>query len=96
MILLDIAPRRPLPPHSTCGHVPHLVEARGRLTSDPRLIGKPARAWHVECARCGVATHPQATPVRAETAWRVQAEIVPVTHLTRLRLDAERALAAAA
>ncbi|NLA67982.1 MAG: hypothetical protein GX856_07040 [Gammaproteobacteria bacterium] len=96
MILVDIQPSRPLAPHRACGHVPHLIEARGRSTTDPRLLGTPARAWHVECSRCGVATQVHRTARRAELAWRVQADIVPIAELPTLRLAAERAQAAAA
>ena len=96
MILHEIKPRRPLAPHAACGHAPHLIEARGRVTTDARLLGTPARAWHVECCRCGVATQIHVSPARAELAWRVQADIVPTTQLPTLRLAAERAQAAAA
>ena len=96
MMLCEITPRRPLPPHAACGHVPHLIEARGRVTTDPRLFGKPARAWHVECCRCGVATQIHASARRAELAWRLQADLVTTTALPTLRLAAERAQAAAA
>lgn len=95
MILHDVTPRRPLPEHA-CGFAPHLIEARGRITTDPRLFGRPARSWHVECARCGVATHLQPSPGAAELAWQLQVDLVTATALPTLRVDAERALAAAA
>lgn len=96
MMLIEIAPRRPLAPHAACGHAPHLIEARGRVCGDARLFGKPARAWHVECGRCGVSTQIHASPRLAELAWRVQADLVDTTALPSLRLAAERAQAAAA
>lgn len=96
MMLFEIQPRRPLPPHAACGHVPHLIEARGRVHTDPRLLGTPARAWHVECGHCGVATQIHASPRLAELAWRVQADLVDATALPTLRLAAERAQASAA
>lgn len=96
MMLIQIQPSRPLAEHAACGHRPHLIEARGRCSSHATLLGTPARAWHVECSRCGVATQIHATARRAELAWRVQADIVPVDALPNLRLAAERAQATAA
>ncbi len=96
MMLVEIKPRRPLAPHAACGHPPHLIEARGRVCGDARLLGKPARAWHVECCRCGVATQLHPSPSLAELAWRLQADLVTTTALPNLRLAAERAQAAAA
>ncbi|MBD7987139.1 hypothetical protein H9645_03765 [Luteimonas sp. Sa2BVA3] len=96
MMLVAIKPRRPLAPHSTCGHAPHLIEARGRVCGDLRLLGTPARAWHVECSRCGVSTQIHPSARLAELAWCVQADLVDITALPTLRLAAERARAAAA
>lgn len=96
MILHEIKPLRPLAPHAACGHVPHLIEARGRIQSDARLLGTPARAWHVECSRCGVSTQIYGSPRIAELAWRVQADMTTTNELPILRLAAERAQAAAA
>jgi len=96
MMLCEIKPRRPLAPHAPCGQVPHLIEARGRVVGDVRLLGTPARAWHVECSRCGVATRVHRSPGTAELAWRLQADLVATTDLTTLRIAAERAQAAAA
>lgn len=84
-----------LAPH-TCGHAPHLVESRGHSSTDPRLFGKPARSYHVECSRCGVATAPVLSARTATRLWTSSAALVPVSRLPALRLEAERALASAA
>lgn len=96
MMLCEIKPRRPLAPHKACGHAPHLIEARGRVCGDVRLLGTPARAWHVECCRCGVATQLHRSPRLAELAWRVQADLTTTSELPSLRVAAERAQANAA
>ena len=84
-----------LSPH-TCGHAPHLVESRGHSSTDPRLFGKPARSYHVECSRCGVSTAPVLSVRTATHLWANGHALVPVSRLPALRLDAERALASAA
>lgn len=96
MILIDRPTRHPLAPHAPCGHVPHLIEARGRATTHASLLGTPAIAFHVECARCGVATRPIQTARLAELAWRLQGDLVSAKQLFQLRAEAERALANAA
>lgn len=95
MIQHTIRPRAPLAPHA-CGHPPHLVESRGHASTDPRLFGKPARSYHVECSRCAVATAPVLSPRTAAHLWTAACALVPVSRLPALRLEAERALASAA
>lgn len=95
MIHHALHPRRMLAAH-TCGHAPHLIEARGHTLTDPRLLGKPARLYHVECCRCGIATVPVWTQRTAEHLWAAQAGLIPVTQLQALRIDAERGLLNAA
>lgn len=95
MILHTITPRTRLAA-DVCGHVPQLIEARGRVQVDPRLIGKPARQYHVECAHCGLATAPYYIARSAEAIWnlsRSREDLIPVVDLPALRLRAERALA---
>lgn len=80
-----------------CGHAPHLIEARGRTITDPRLLGLPARTFHVECCRCGIATRPAHTQADAEARWRSGGLfLVAASTLTALRAQLERALANAA
>lgn len=95
MIHHDIKPRATLRACS-CGYAPHLIEARGRTLVDPRLFGMPARMFHVECCRCGVATTPVWTQATAEHLWATQSDMVPTSRLLTLRAEAERALASAA
>ena len=95
MILNTIAPRAPLSA-AICGHVPQLVEARGRVQVDPRLLGKPARQFHVECPHCGLATAPYYSARTAEALWnlaRSREDLASLSDLPALRLRAERALA---
>lgn len=95
MILHAIAPRTRLAA-DVCGHTPQLIEARGRVQVDPRLIGQPARQYHVECAHCGLATAPVYSPRSAEAIWnlsRTREDLVDVADLPALRLKAERGLA---
>jgi hypothetical protein len=95
MIMHDITPSTPLT-HEACGHLAHLIETRGRVQIDPRLFGMPARQYHVECTRCGVATPPVYSPCIAEQLWNNgESALVPLTHLPALRLAAERSLLAA-
>lgn len=96
MIHHQITPAAPLAPHS-CGRAPQLIEVRGRSLTDPRLLGKPARIYHVECARCQVASIPAQTPAEAEARWAHQGlYIVRTDRLPALRIAAEQSLAAAA
>lgn len=95
MIQHTIPPHAPLALH-TCGSVPHLVEARGRSGTDPRLLGTRARSYHVECSRCAVATAPQLSARTAEHLWHTASALIPVARLPALRLEAERALINAA
>jgi hypothetical protein len=94
MILRDHPPTTPLTP-CACGQAPRLIEARGRVGMDPRLLGKPARQYHVECAPCGLATRPVYSVRTAEALWRLrdQAELIPIANLPAERLHAEEFLA---
>ncbi len=94
MIMHDVSTRTTLI-HS-CGHKAHLIEARGRTHTDPRLFGKPARQFHVECTHCGVGTQPVYSPRIAEQLWSYgDSVLVPLADMPALRIAAERSLLAA-
>lgn len=99
MILRQLSTPPDLTPHS-CGRMPTLVEARGRAITDPRLWGKPALQYHVECNSCGVTTGPHYTRRGAFLAWQLHDKpghpLQPIHHMPALRISAERALADAA
>ncbi|HVI60098.1 MAG TPA: hypothetical protein VM619_14665 [Luteimonas sp.] len=95
MIHHAIPAQQPLQQHA-CGNAPHLIESRGHASTDPRLFGLPASMYHVECCRCGLATTPAWSARTAEHLWATATDLVPTTRLQALRLEAERALAAAA
>lgn len=95
MIHHDLTPNAPLAAH-TCGRAPRLIEARGRSFTDSRLLGMPARSFHVECCRCGVSTTPSFSQAVAEAMWAYQAHLVKTSELHALRVAAEKQLAAAA
>ncbi|WP_303749539.1 hypothetical protein [Stenotrophomonas pigmentata] len=95
MIMHDIPPSQRLT-HDACGHTAHLIETRGRVQIDPRLFGKPARQYHVECTHCGVATPPVYSQRIAEHLWGLgETALIPLTQLPALRIAAERSLLAA-
>ncbi|WP_414616607.1 hypothetical protein [Stenotrophomonas muris] len=97
MIMHDIDPSLPLF-HAPCGHRAHLVETRGRvhLHVEPRLFGKPARQYHVECPHCGVCTQPVYSQRIAEHLWSSgDTSLFHISQLPSLRIAAERSLVAA-
>jgi len=81
-------------PACAAGHRPVLVETRGAPHGHP--IGTPApTTWHIECARCRVATAPTQSRAMAETRWRFSKpqQLITTSDLSRYRaaLAAHRA-----
>src|SRR5688500_15207235 len=93
---MDIQPTCPLE-ECHCGHVPRLVEGRGRVRIDARLFGLPSSQYHVECITCGRATAPVYSKHSAEAMWRIRdvRPLARIEDLPTLRLQAEQQLARA-
>lgn len=91
----------PLPAHQPgChpDHRPQRVETRGAPRSS-RPLGLPCPPlWHIECARCGIATVPHPSRVVAEARWRDadDAHRIPLARIAQARTLAVAALADAA
>lgn len=79
------------------GHRPQLVESRGAPAG--HRIGTPCPPqWHVECARCAIATVPVFNRAAALRAWRGQPDLfhIPLSQLAHARLHVVSVLANAA
>lgn len=91
----------PLPAHAPgChpDHRPQCVETRGSPRAS-RTLGLPCPPlWHVECARCAIATVPHPNRTVAEVRWRDadDAHRIPLAQIGHARTLAVAALADAA
>jgi hypothetical protein len=79
-------------------HRPQRVETRGTPRSHRALILPCPPLWHVECARCGIATSPHPSRAVAEARWRDADDThrIPLARIAHARSLAVAALADAA
>jgi len=84
-------------PVCNAAHRPHLVETRGAPAG--HRIGTPCPPqWHVECARCGIATVPHTNSAIALLRWRGEPDLfhIPLSQLSHVRARVAAAVAHAA